>query len=291
MKNNNITDFDNYKENMMSDMSGIEYIDDDMINAYLNATDFETPDLWERIDAGVEPQFEEIRRNEEAARRKRTAKAIGFVAAAAVLVVIATPLLFRGGIGDKSESVNDSHMTESTTEASMYESAAEDGDAYMEDVCEDTQSATEAESLVQDNEAGENLEGETTGQEPVTDVGTQNNNQSNQPDDTTVTEDGATAQEKADERKLIIKGKPMKLDKNIVGYGIVVEEIVTNEYEEYDDIEIGEVVVVSNSHVLENIYDTIECCQVELQNVYVNDNGRKQGKIFDIEIIEVGFSY
>ncbi len=285
MKNNNITDFDNYKENMMSDMSGIEHIDDDMINAYLNATDFETPDLWERIDAGVEPQFEEIRRNEEAARRKRTVKAIGFVAAAAVLAVIATPLLFQGGIGDKSES-----MTESTTEASMYESAAEDGDAYMEDVCEDTQCATEAESFVQDNGVGENLEGESTGQVPVTDVGTQNNNQSNQADGTTVTEAGDAAQEKADERKLVIKGKPMKLNKNIVGYGIVVEEIVANEYEEYD-IEIGEVVVISNSHVLENIYDTIECCQVELQNVYVNDNGRKQGKIFDIEIIEVGFGY
>lgn len=139
MKDNNVIDFNLINE----ENNGIS---EEMLQAYMNATDIDTPDLWERIDAGFLPEYENY--SKEQVKQKKIKKQIKkkyFVMAAAVVLVvlIAIPVML-GGRNKSEDNVLGDMIFGPIGENAI--SADDIGDVKSEDVMEEMsqESATEA---------------------------------------------------------------------------------------------------------------------------------------------------
>ena len=155
MDNNMNNDINNNVDDSVINFS--EYINpenelsEEMLQAYLDATDMETPDLWNRIDEGYALELQQIKQNEIKERKKRNKKLITVLAVAGVLLVIGTPVLFFGMgnvrdlTGDKS--MNDESeiaMDEAVDEEVQMESAVADENEMAMDEAPMEETPTEA---------------------------------------------------------------------------------------------------------------------------------------------------
>lgn len=146
-RNNNITDINEYQNNIMPDTTGAniynaaynnmpmgtpgmyeddnieEFVSEEFVNSYLAATNQNTPDLWNRIEAG----FQEEAWDMVAEKKRKTARAwktVGYVAAAAMITLVAIPAMLLSMGGGKSDE--EMMYTEATTRADIYYEEAAD---------------------------------------------------------------------------------------------------------------------------------------------------------------------
>ena len=122
----NTIDLNEYK-NSQEDIEAMALdIPDELIDAYLNEVEINTPDLWSKIETGYEKELKLID-SENKTRRK---KVIGFIAAAVVIVVIAIPVAIFN-VANKKESKSDG-TTEVKELSFDYEETDNADESYVE---------------------------------------------------------------------------------------------------------------------------------------------------------------
>jgi len=128
-------------------------LSEEMLQAYLDATDMETPDLWSRIDAGFDSEVTQIN-NEKKLNKKRNKKFITFIAAAVLLTLIALPIAMLGGRSNEKDMVTEGIKDEDIAFEAEAESAAADMDV-TEASFEENEAAME-EAVAEDAEESDN---------------------------------------------------------------------------------------------------------------------------------------
>lgn len=78
-------------------------LSDEMIQAYLDAADIETPDLWNGIEAGFDRELNNLER-ERKLQKARRRKYAGIAAAAVLITIIALPVILMSGRSKESKS-------------------------------------------------------------------------------------------------------------------------------------------------------------------------------------------
>lgn len=124
--NNNIYD--------INDIHNEEELTDEMLQAYLDNVDVETPDLWERIEAGFDVEIENSadakknRTNGNTSGRQGLRRYAGLVAAIVVCaIVIPVAMLSSNNKNTKNDNVAyDSDITAAPESAEMADDIAED---------------------------------------------------------------------------------------------------------------------------------------------------------------------
>lgn len=124
--NNNIYD--------INDIHNEEELTDEMLQAYLDNVDVETPDLWERIEAGFDVEIENSadakknRTNGNTGGRQGLRRYAGLVAAIVVCaIVIPVAMLSSNNKNTKNDNVAyDSDITAAQESAEMADDIAED---------------------------------------------------------------------------------------------------------------------------------------------------------------------
>ena len=124
--NNNIYD--------INDIHNEEELTDEMLQAYLDNVDVETPDLWERIEAGFDVEIENSadakknRTNGNTGGRQGLRRYAGLVAAIVVCaIVIPVAMLSSNNKNTKNDNVAyDSDITAAPESAEMADDIAED---------------------------------------------------------------------------------------------------------------------------------------------------------------------
>ena len=135
--NNNIYD--------INDIHNEEELTDEMLQAYLDNVDVETPDLWERIEAGFDVEIENSadakknRTNGNTGGRQGLRRYAGLVAAIVVCaIVIPVAMLSSNNKNTKNDNVAyDSDITAAQESAEM-------ADDIEDDIAEDIQQADSA---------------------------------------------------------------------------------------------------------------------------------------------------
>lgn len=159
---NNMVDFNQY-------VNPDNELSEEMLQAYLDATDMETPDLWSRIDAGFDSEVTQIN-NEKKLNKKRNKKFITFIAAAVLLTLIALPIAMLGGRSNEKDMVTEGIKDEDIAFEEEAESAAadmdvteasfEENEVVTDEVCESVESAPSEELEEDADEAITEPEGE-----------------------------------------------------------------------------------------------------------------------------------
>lgn len=140
-KNNNINNnVDDSVINFSEYINLENELSEEMLQAYLDATDMETPDLWNRIDEGYALELQQIKQEEIKERKKRNKKLFTVLAVAGVLLVIGTPVLFFG-MGNVRDLTGDKSINDES-EIVMDETVGEDAD---EDVQMESEAVNESE--------------------------------------------------------------------------------------------------------------------------------------------------
>ena len=286
---NNITNINEYRGNKMPGVSGFdinnpsqnlqmggnadysaesyveEFVSEEFVNAYLEAVNQTTPDLWSRIESGFEVEARDII-NERRRKSKRVWKTVGYVAAAALITVIAIPVMKLSLGGEKSEEM----IYKSTTNAVNEQYNEESGDMLdMEAVQEDV--AMESESMMEDTQC-----------EAVTEAAPEADGVSNNQ----VTGNSTQLKEiqgvQTDSRQLVVKGKfVFDDDTDIVKFNINVIE--DNAYGDIT-IEIGDEITLSNPmYVLTMDFFVVET-EITLDSIELDEAGNIMGRIVDLDL-------
>ena len=136
--NNNIYD--------INDIHNEEELTDEMLQAYLDNVDVETPDLWERIEAGFDVEIENSADLEESSKKnhndggRRGLRRYAGIAAAIVVCAIVIPVAMLSSNNKNTKNDNvayDSDITEAQESAEM-------ADEMADDIAEDIQQADSA---------------------------------------------------------------------------------------------------------------------------------------------------
>ncbi len=141
-KDNNITE--NTYNNMVDFNQFVNTdneLSEEMLQAYLDVADMDTPDLWSRIDAGYDREVIHIN-DEKKINKKHNKKIISFIAAAVLLTLIALPVVMLGGRSNEKDMVTEKAKdeeiafeaadTESAADMEYAEAAVEENEATME---------------------------------------------------------------------------------------------------------------------------------------------------------------
>ncbi len=282
-RSNNITNINEYRENIMPDTSAFnidnqatenmeEFVSEEFVNAYLQATGQNTPDLWSRIEAGFEIEAGDIRR-EQRARATRTKKVLGFVAAVALITIIAIPVMMMGIGGEKSEEMM---YTESTTiaEQEAYYDSAEDSVA-MEAPADSAMDSAQEEGAVE--QVGEPA-AETGSENTVTNANTTIDSEIN-------SESGVQLKDiqgvQTDERQIVIAGKFL-FDSNSNQVSFEIKDISTNQYTDIV-IDIGDKITLSNSMYILSMDVMLVEGRITLDSVQIDNLGNISGRIINLE--------
>lgn len=161
---NNMVDFNQY-------INPDNELSEEILQAYLNATDIETPDLWSRIDAGFDSEVTQIN-NEKKLNKKRNKKFITFIAAAFLITLIAIPIVMLGGRsnekdmvteGIKSEDIAFETMEEESVAATEYaEESAEENEAAMEEAPVEDMQESDNETVMSTDDVENSVESAPT---------------------------------------------------------------------------------------------------------------------------------
>lgn len=288
---NNITNINEYRENIMPDASAYninnypsynmpsgmvndganmgfdtnnnveEFVSEEFVNAYLNATNQNTPDLWSRIESGFEEEARDIIVNQKV-KSARTKKVVGFVAAVALITIIAVPVMKMGMSGTKNEECT--MMTESTTTAQQ--------EVYYDEAADSVEmEAPEDSAMVED------------ATEAAPEVGIQN----------TVTSDASSTNNETatqlkdiegvqtDDRQIVVEGEFLfDGDSNEVSFKI--KAISDNQYNEFV-IDIGDKITISNSMFVLTMDVMLVEGKITLDSVEIDEVGNITGRIIDLE--------
>ncbi len=270
---NNITNINEYRNNVMPDASGynidepgipVEFVSQDFINSYLQANANNTPDLWSRIEAGFEVEAENVR----AKRRSKsvaTKKIVGFVAAAALITIIAVPTMMLGMGGDKSDEC----ITEATQEMyhdevsnSAVMEAPSDG-AVMQDAQEESQMESPSE-LAPDVE---------------TESAVTNDAYSEGGETLKLLEEIQGVQ--TDTRQIVVEGEFLyDGSENKVSFKI--KNISDNQYKELV-VDIGDEILLSNSMYILSMDVMVVEGKITFDSIKIDDLGNITGRIIDLE--------
>lgn len=142
--NKNMNNQDNNIDNVI-DFS--EYINpenelsEEMLQAYLDASDMETPDMWERISDGYDVELEQIKQEKNHERKLKNKKLFGILVVAGMIATIVVPMIFVGM--NRTRDLTDKSKNE---EMVMDESFDEESDEYldMESVVNESEMAAES---------------------------------------------------------------------------------------------------------------------------------------------------
>lgn len=250
MKKNNITEFDEYKSNNfnMPDNPEIEELSDEMIDAYLNAIDLETPDLWNRIEVGFEKEYSqmlsetntnviEFSNNTAVKKRKASRRYMGLVAAVILITIIAIPIMNLGGrtkSDTKSDNkTSDSVMDNATAKESMDEAPSFDN-AYSESASDEAVSSGENYNVAED--------------------------------------DGA---EKAPDDKILCANGNIIITED-EQYVLKIKDVISNDYEEYSFVSGDMIIIINPEIILKN--DGFQD-KLTLVEITINEDGHYEAKI------------
>ena len=291
---NNITDINKYRENIMPDSSGfninepgvpVEFVSEEFVNSYLQATSYNTPDLWSRIDAGFEIEAQNVKAKQKQ-RYKRVSKVVGFVAAAALITIIALPIMKLS-----TDSKKDMEMaTESTVmEDSVKGDGANDSvamEAPYEGAASDSAEEMVAESVEEmSTEATDGLQSSANGQESPAQspmVGDTTNNHWNVGSDSETEleaqlKDIQGIQTDARKLKIIVEFDFSNEDQVVVK----ITSNVSSEYAEFD-INVDDKVILSNPLYIQAMDSMIYTAEITLDSVTVDSEGNITGRIIDL---------
>ncbi len=296
--NNNITDINEYQNNIMPDTTGAniynaasnmsmstsdiaandnveEFVSEEFVNSYLQATNQNTPDLWSRIEAGFQEEVWDMVA-EKRRRNARVLKTVGYVAAAALITLVAIPamLLSMGGSNTKDEMM----YTESTTTADIYheeaadtvemEAPADSVDSVMED--EVYESITEAAS-----ESGDEADGSSQGT---------NNSISS---DASASENQTQAQLReiegiqTDERQIVVVCE-ITFDDATDAVTIEIKEVKGNQYDELP-LSAGYKITLTNPMFVQVMDVMLYEEEIVLDSVEMDEAGNIIGRIIKIK--------
>ena len=247
MKKDNITDLNEYKSQSLQENIPVEELSDEMLNAYFQAADMDTPDLWSKIEEGYKAEYLNIEREKyikKASRRKVT----GIVAAAVLITIIAVPMLMLGGNRGDTKS-NDMITNEDSIK---YQDAETDGvmnEAVEENVAEIETENTEADSINHENTT-ENIYGVAT-----------------------------------DDRTLLVYGELTDYNEEEYTVKFKVEEVISNDYEEYA-VKKGDIIDISNPSVIYVMDNSFFYWEIEFDSLNVNEQGEYVARINSMVVKE-----
>ncbi|MGN0151945.1 MAG: hypothetical protein ACI39Q_05680 [Wujia sp.] len=128
-----------------------EEMNDEMLQAYMEASDMETPDLWDRVEQGFEQEMADIRDEKTIqfvpGKKKAVWRRYAGLAAAVLLCVILIPAVVRSNIKSGEKSIDDTVKdVNDMGEASMMaeEADEETADSVQQSDAEYAGSAEEA---------------------------------------------------------------------------------------------------------------------------------------------------
>ena len=299
-QHNNITNINEYREHIMPDTTGYniytaaqnlqngtlgtvpyadysannmeEFVSQEFVNSYLQATDIRTPDLWNRIEAGFELEAGDVIEQHKL-KSKRTRKVLGFVAAAAVITIIAVPVLMFGSGGAKSEDI-----MYSTTELCV--------DGYCEETNDSVAMEAPAEESIMDEQEELLVESDMENEAPTANA--ESDSLILNQDDNGVVGNNLQNQLKeiegvqTDERQLEIKGQFI-FDSNSNDVTLKISEISDNEYDDII-ITIGDEILLSNPMFVLTMDSMVIEADVILDSLGKDNFGNIIGRIIDIDI-------
>ena len=138
----NIIDLIEYKDNQEDIEGMVEDIPEEILDAYIKETENNTPDLWDRIEAGYDKEINLIN-SETKVRRKKT---VGFIAAAALIIVVAIPIAIFNVTKDK-----DNRKEKSDTHLILKDSDSSDKYGDYSDAEEIASESIESDDAYEDN--------------------------------------------------------------------------------------------------------------------------------------------
>ena len=274
---NNITNINEYRENTVPDASAfyinepdapVEFVSQELIDYYNQATANSTPDLWGRIEAGFELETKDLKAKQ---RRKvaTTKKIVGFVAAAAIITIIAVPVMKLGIGGSKSES--EKIKTEATHE--MYYDEVSDS-AALEAPSEDG-----VESV--DEGVQESVEESATEYHVENDMQGAVTNDSSASGAETLKQLEEIQGIQTDARQIVVEGEFL-FDGNSNKVSFKIKSISDNQYEEYV-VNVGDEISLSNSMFVLTMDVMLIEGKITLDSVEIDDLGNITGRIIDLE--------
>ncbi|MBR3833392.1 MAG: hypothetical protein IKJ73_03660 [Lachnospiraceae bacterium] len=270
---NNITNINEYRENIVPDASAfninepgipVEFVSQEFVDQYIKATENNTPDLWGRIEAGFELEAKNVMA-EKRRKMATTKKVVGFVAAAALITIIAVPVMMLSMGGQKNEECK----LEATQEVSHYEASdsvameAPTEAAAMED--------THEEYMMESETAIPSEEG----------VGNTITNDSTVSGSYTAKQLEEIQGTQTDSRQMVIEGEFI-FDGNSNEVTFKVNNISDNQYKELV-IDIGDEISLSNSMYVLSMDVMLFEGKITIDSVEIDDLGHITGRIIDLE--------
>ncbi len=240
------------------DLGNIENMDENMINAYLEASTLDTPDLWDKIEPGIDEAFADIKKRNTILRKNRLIKSFGLIAAGIFILIIAAPIFISGRIRSESDASNYFSTSSDVCEESEDVSSWNDGYALDKDYASND-FITEAEGSINDSveEADGTVIGSVAGE-----------SFSNSSDNSIV----------FDDRMLCIEGEIFVTDDTNTSYTIRVDKILLNEYYEYE-LKEGDLITISNTETIENVTLPTKCLNIEIHKLQKTDVSKYEGTL------------
>lgn len=238
-----------------------EFVSEEFVNAYLNATNQNTPDLWSRIEAGFEEEARGIIVNQKV-KSARIKKTVGFVAAAALITVIAVPVMMMGMGGEKSEECT--IMTESTTTARQ--------ELYYDEA---------ADSVAMEALADGAMVEDATEAAPEVDIQNTVTNDASSANNETATQLKEIEGIQTDNRQIVIEGEFL-FDSNSNEVSFKIKAISDNQYNEFL-IDIGDKITISNSMYVLTMDVMLVEGKITLDSVEIDEVGNITGRIIDLD--------
>ncbi|MBP3620387.1 MAG: hypothetical protein J6J16_01350 [Lachnospiraceae bacterium] len=263
MNENKITNLNEYKSENLQNEVMIEEMSPEMLDAYYRMSEENTPDLWERIEKGVDVELSSIRL-EAQNERLRKRKVRNMVAAVVIVTIIAVPVVAvvsgLGGSKEKSSDIKYDHVYDG---ADMQENVK---DEYY---AEDTEVVTEAVAEdCYDAESGENL----------TPTESMINSQE-------TSDQEETEEEIKDARVLSVEGELVDFDYDNYTVSFRVDKILSNEYEEFK-LKKGTVIIISNPMKIYIIDNAFVFWEIEFDSLTTNEEGKYEARIKDMKVPE-----
>ncbi len=141
-----VVDLTEYKNNQEDIEAMVEDIPEEVLEAYMKEVENDTPDLWSRIETGYEKELNLIN-NENKARRRKT---IGFIAAAALITVIAVPIAILSQKGSKKDDSKKSDTIVASDERYKDDYCDAEATEAMEETADEDYEMSDSEGINSD---------------------------------------------------------------------------------------------------------------------------------------------
>ena len=243
---NNITNLNEYKNQKPQDMELMEEFSDEMVQAYIDASGMDTPDLWSRIEAGFHEECSTLKKEKQHSKKMRS-RMFGAAAAVVLITLIAIPVISMFGGERKHKDKSEGIITEGCKDEAVMENTKEE--EYME------QDGFMDEAAASQSEFQEDAQMNET--------------------DAMVTDD----EQVKDDRSLVVVGEFVDYEEFI----FQVNQIIENQYSDMELVE-GDKIKISNPEVISTLdRDIPPNIQLTMDSFYQDEDGTMFARIVDIE--------